>query len=590
MKEFIIGKTKIGGDNPCFIVAEIGINFDGKYEQAVKLIDIAKNAGCNAVKFQLFSADKMYTTKAGEYKKATGEKGDIFKLVKEAELPHLWIPKLKKYAEDNNLEFFLTVCDEDSADILENYGISAYKIASYEITHEALIRHVAKKKKPVLFSCGGASMEEIEDAVKIFKEEKNNNVALLHCIARYPAPLESLNLNIIRALEEKFPQLVIGYSDHSLDPISAPVAAVLLGAKIIEKHITLDRNLPGNDHYCAINPEELSLMVKATREAEEKMRKGMGVKIDKKLLGSMERETLKEERAIRDFAYRCIFAKKSIKKGQPFNKNNIVILRAGNQKRGLEPKYYDSLIKDYVAGRNIGQNESVKAEDIVPKIAAPKITVIVRAYNSENFIKKSINSILRQTINPDFYEILVIDDGSSDNTIKILKSYGRKITLVKQRHKGHIKALNSGIKKAKGENIILLDADDTFEPKILEKLIDILEKNNKAQFAYCDYYEIKDGRKKRVNLRNNIFNSVAGGIMFRKKILEEMGGYDESMVFPEYDLLIKIIKKHKGAHIPEPLFTYVRHGQSITANKETVKKGMNQLIKKYGDIKNIRRY
>lgn len=367
MKEFFIGKTKIGGNNPCFIVAEIGINFDGKLDQAFLLIDEAKTAGCDAVKFQLFKAEKMYTKKAGEYLKQSGEKGDIFKLVKTAEMPSGWIPKLKEYAENKGLEFFSTACDQESVDILEKYGVCAYKIASYEMTHEPLVRYIARKKKPVIFSCGASTIEEIENTLKIFKEEGNDKIALLHCIAKYPAPLESLNLNTIAYLKERFERLIIGYSDHSLDPVIAPSIAVYLGAKVLEKHITLDRNLPGRDHYCAINPKELSLMVKAIRETENKIKTGEKIEIDERVLGKKERKVFKDEEDIRSFAYRCIFAKKNIKKGELLNKDNIAVLRTGNQEKGLEPRYYDLLINGCVANKDITEDKSINKEDVILK-------------------------------------------------------------------------------------------------------------------------------------------------------------------------------------------------------------------------------
>lgn len=359
-KEFFIGKTKIGGSAPCFIVAEIGINFNGKYENAVKLIDGAAKAGCNAVKFQFFRAKKMYVKKAGDYLKTNGKKEDIFELVKSAELPENWIPKLKKYANDNGLEFFSTACDEESADILEKNNMPAYKIASYEITHIPLLRHIAKKGKPVIFSSAGATIEEIESALKVFEEEKNNEIVLMHCIGKYPAPLEDLNLNVINSLKKRFPEAVIGYSDHSLDPITAPRAAVSIGAKVIEKHITLDRNLPGNDNYCAIEPEELSLMVKAIRETEEEIKKGNKIKINPVVFGSSERKVYKGENYVRNFAYRCIFATKEIKTGELFTNDNTAVLRPGNVERGLEPKYYEILVNGCRAIKNIKKGEPIK--------------------------------------------------------------------------------------------------------------------------------------------------------------------------------------------------------------------------------------
>lgn len=366
MKEILIGKTKVGGDNPCFVTAEIGINFDGKYEQALKLIDVAADARCNAVKFQLFSATKMYAKNAGKHKNAKGEYDDIIEVVKKGELPVDWIPQLKKYAEEKGLEFFSTVCDEEKADVLEKYGVSAFKIASYEITHIPLLRHVARKKKPIIFSCGGAEIKEISEALDVFKEEGNNEIALLHCVAQYGAELESLNLGIITTLKSAFPDIIIGYSDHSSDSIVAPKTAVALGAKIIEKHITLDRNLPGPDHSFALNPDELKLMVKTIRKTEEKIKKGEEIEIDSKILGSSERKTFEQEKD-REFTYRCVFAKKNIKKGDLFSQNNIAVLRPGENKRGLEPKYYELLIRGYRATRDIAENKSLTWDDVLLK-------------------------------------------------------------------------------------------------------------------------------------------------------------------------------------------------------------------------------
>jgi len=177
--------------------------------------------------------------------KLPGEKKDIIKIIKDSELPTDWIPKLRDYANAKNVEFFSTVCDEASGDILENYNADAYKFASYAITHIPLLRHIAKKKRPIIISCGGAKLQEVAEAIEIFEQCGNNEIVLMHCIGQYPAPLDGLNLNVIKMLQLAFPDIVIGYSDHSSEPKDAPIAAVALGAKVIEKHITLDRNLPG---------------------------------------------------------------------------------------------------------------------------------------------------------------------------------------------------------------------------------------------------------------------------------------------------------------------------------------------------------
>ena len=366
-KEFIIGKTKVGAKNPCFIIAEIGINFNCNFENALKLIDAAANAKCNAVKFQLFSAEKMYIPGAGEDKSGNGRKKDIYKIVKEGELPVAWIPKLKEYANKKGLEFICTACDEDGADTLEKYGTDAFKIASYEITHIPLLRHIAKKNKPVIFSCGGSVIKEVCEATEIFEKENNNQAALLHCVSNYGAEPSLLNLNVISMFKSAFPNFVIGYSDHSADPVKAPVAAIGLGAKIIEKHITLNKKMPGPDHFFALEPKELELMVKAVRKAEARIKKGAKVEISSELLGTTERKTYEQEAIPRSFAFRCIFAIKNIKKGEIFNKNNIAVLRPGNEKRGLDPKYFEILTDGHRATRDIFQHKSIAWDDVLLK-------------------------------------------------------------------------------------------------------------------------------------------------------------------------------------------------------------------------------
>lgn len=369
MNEVQIGNKKVGGSNPCFIVAEIGINFDGKYEQALKLIDAAANAGCDAVKFQLFKAEKMYTENAGKYKIATGEKQDIIPIVKDGELPHTWIPDLKKYANSKNLVFFSSVCDEHSADVLEANNGAAYKMTSYGVTHIPLMKYAARKKKPVIFSCGGATLQETAEALYAIKGEGNNQIVLMHCIAKYPCPLNSVNLNVIKTLQFAFPDIVIGYSDHSSEPIEAPCAAAALGAKMIEKHITLDRKLPGPDHSFALDPTELKQMVSEIRKTEEMMKQGKKINIDPQLLGSSERKTYDIEKSVREFAFRTIFAIKNIKKGDALTKENIAVLRPGEKKRGLEPKYYGLLTEDggCCATKNIPLGKSIQWDDVLSR-------------------------------------------------------------------------------------------------------------------------------------------------------------------------------------------------------------------------------
>ena len=366
-KEFKIGRTKVGGNNPVFIVAEIGINFNGKYENAIRLIDVAAESGCSAVKFQFFSAKKMYTSKAGDDKSGKDRKKNIYQIVKDAELPKNWIPKLKKYANKKGLEFFATVCDEEGADILDEYKADAYKIASYEITHVPLLRYDATKGKPIILAGAPPEKTHIADPLEVFREEKNYQIALLHCVAEYGAKTNSLNLDVISTFKKVFPNVVIGYSDHSSDPIVAPRSAVVLGAKIIEKHITLDKDMPGPDHFFALEPKELNLMVKIIRKTEKEIQQGLYIDISNEVLGVSERKTYDNEKGPRKFAYRCVFAIKDIKKNEKFTKKNIAVLRPGNQDNGLDPKYYELLLNGYRATKDIKINKSIIWNDILSK-------------------------------------------------------------------------------------------------------------------------------------------------------------------------------------------------------------------------------
>lgn len=339
--EFSIGNRKIGGDNPCFIIAEIGINHNGIFENAIKMIDAAKEAGCDAVKFQVFKAEKMYSKKAGNIK-FNSLVYPIYERVKSFELPPEWIPKLRGYCYRKEIIFFSSVCDEKSADLIDKY-VGCFKLTSYSINHFTLQTHVAKKGKPVIFSTGGAELREVKEALENMKKD-NNKLAVLQCTIKYPCPLKDANLNVIRLFNKIFPGCVIGYSDHTAHPTKAPVAAVALGAKIIEKHITLDKKMKGPDHSFALEPMELKRMVVAIRETERKMKNKEKISIDKKLLGYKNKETTKCERYLREFAYSKIFAVKNIKKGEMFTENNAAVLRKSNFKGGLDPKHYEKII------------------------------------------------------------------------------------------------------------------------------------------------------------------------------------------------------------------------------------------------------
>ena len=244
MSKMRIGSRVLGGGASVFVIAEIGINHDNKIDQALKLIDMASDARCDAVKFQLFRAEKMYVKGAGKYKTASKGSRDIIDIIRDNELPHEWLPQLRERAHDKNLAFIVTACDESSVDILDAAEVDAFKVASYAITHLPLLKHIASKGKPMLVSTGGAKLSEVAEAVETLKKNGQEDIVLNHCIAKYPCKLNDSNLRIIETLKSAFPELVIGYSDHTEEPAPAAKAAVLLGASSIEKHITLSRSLP----------------------------------------------------------------------------------------------------------------------------------------------------------------------------------------------------------------------------------------------------------------------------------------------------------------------------------------------------------
>ncbi len=218
-----------------------------------------------------------------------------------------------------------------------------------------------------------------------------------------------------------------------------------------------------------------------------------------------------------------------------------------------------------------------------------KITIIIRMYNSQNTIRRAIESALNQTLNSTEYSVLVIDDGSKDNSTEIVTEY-KDIDLLVIPHRGSIGALNLGIKRSKTPYVIYLDSDDWFEKDILELMYNQFLIDPELHFVYSDYYEVSNGIKIVVSTKDNIFNTLAAGILFSKKMLLSFGLYDESLIFPEYDLLMKLLPSVKKAHLSKPLYNYFRHPSSISANRQNVRRGLHQLYEKYGKILPIRNY
>ncbi|MEN4018365.1 MAG: pseudaminic acid synthase [Methanobacterium sp.] len=335
--DFKIDKRKIGENNPVFIIAELSANHLGNFDLAVDTIKAIKESGADAIKMQTYSPDTLTIDCNDKYfkiKQDTLWDGSTFyDLYKDAYMPWEWQPKLKKIAEKLGLIVFSSPFDKTSVDFLENMDMPSYKIASFEITDIPLIEYVASTGKPVIISTGIAELCDIELAVNTCKKEGNDQIALLKCTSSYPAPLEEINLNTIPNLKETF-NTVVGLSDHTRGN-SVPIASVALGAKIIEKHFILDRNLGGPDAEFSLEPEEFKVMVKSVREVE-------------KALGKVSYELTEKTKSSREFS-RSLFVVEDVEKGDKFTENNVKSIRPGF---GLHPKYLKDIIGK-TAGKDI---------------------------------------------------------------------------------------------------------------------------------------------------------------------------------------------------------------------------------------------
>jgi len=329
MKGIRIGERIIGKGQPCYIIAEAGVNHNGDIRLAKKLVKAAAKAGADAVKFQTFSADSIATKTAGKaaYQKRTSDASESqYEMLKRLELPREAFRILADYASKCKIEFLSSPFDLKSAELLESIGIRAFKIPSGEITNIPLLEQVGKYKKPVILSTGMAEMDEIREGISAVRRGGAKEIILLHCVTSYPAPLESANLLMIPTLEREF-DLPAGFSDHT-EGVLASMLARALGACMIEKHFTLDRELPGPDHKASLAPDELADLVQKVRLAESAMGDG------KKHIG-------KTEAAIRKIARKSLVAAAAIPKGARITREMIEMKRPGT---GIETKQLGEVI------------------------------------------------------------------------------------------------------------------------------------------------------------------------------------------------------------------------------------------------------
>lgn len=357
----------VGGDAPILIVAECGINHNGSLDMALRMVEAASAAGAGAMKFQLFRAEGMYTPRAGMYRTATGDLVPIYELMREVELPLDWLPHLSRTCRDHGVDFIMTVCDEWCVAQMDEVDFDVYKIASYEIEHLPMLAEIARRDKPIFLSTGAATMAEVEEAMAVLSPDGTRPIGLFQCTAKYPAPEESLNLAVMRTFAQTFPNAIPGFSDHSRDPLKAPVQAVVHGARVIEKHFTLDRNLPGADHSFAVEPEDMRNLVAAVREAEARLERGSPepeVAVDPLLAGDGVKRVEPVESGLRGFATRGVFSIADIEPGERFSPRNLRVLRPGELPQGLHPRHYAELVAGGVAARDIPAWTGLQADDV----------------------------------------------------------------------------------------------------------------------------------------------------------------------------------------------------------------------------------
>lgn len=314
-----IGKQIIGSQSPCYIIAEAGSNHNRDFDTALKLVDAAVNAGADAVKFQIFSADTIYSKKTPmasylKKKKLAQANETLYDVIKKLEIPRHWTSDLMKYCREKGIAFLSTPFDLAAVDELEQAGVEAYKVASFEITHLPMLKKISATGKPIILSTGMANLEDIEVALDTIHRGGNSEVALLHCAIAYPPRYEDINLRAMDTLRQAF-QVPVGFSDHTMGHIT-DVAAVARGAAIIEKHFTLSRNQAGPDHPFSLEPEELKKMVEAIRQTEQ-------------LLGSPIKRPTQAEAELHRIGRRSLVAACDIAKGTVISEEMITVKRPG---------------------------------------------------------------------------------------------------------------------------------------------------------------------------------------------------------------------------------------------------------------------
>jgi len=318
--------------NRTFIIAEAGVNHGGNLDTAIQMVDVAVAAGADAVKFQTFKAEKVITTsapKADYQRQTTGSDESQQEMVRKFELDEFAHERLLRYCNEKEILFLSSPFDLDSIDLLNSLGMEIFKIPSGEITNLPYLRKLGALRKKLIMSTGMADLGEIEDALVVLMQSgtARGAITVLHCNTEYPTPFEDVNLRAMVTIETAFLGIQVGYSDHTLG-IEVPIAAVALGATVIEKHFTLDRTMKGPDHRASLEPDELKAMVTAIRNIEKAM--GHGIK-----------KPSPSELKNREIVRKSIVASRDIEKGEILSSDNTSVKRPGT---GISPMHWDEVI------------------------------------------------------------------------------------------------------------------------------------------------------------------------------------------------------------------------------------------------------
>lgn len=348
MKTIKIDGKLIGGDNPCYTIAEAGANHDGELSKALKLIDAAKAAKAGSIKFQTYKAEKLVTKTAPKYwddDNPNETQYDVFK--KLDSLKNEEWKQIFEYAQEKKITCFSTPFDEKSVDLLYSMKVPAFKIASADITHIPLIKHIAAKHLPIFISTGMADEKDVKDAISAIEDAGNNDIIIMHCMTSYPTKPEDANLEMIQTLIHKFPEYVIGYSDHTIGT-TVPVCSIFYGSKCIEKHFTFDSHLTESpDHKLSLDQGGFTKMVNGLRIAEISKGKSFRIAFDS------EAEAVK-------YARRSIVSTRKISQGTKITKEMLAIKRPGT---GISPKFLTKVIGT-IAVKDIDEDVPIKQDHI----------------------------------------------------------------------------------------------------------------------------------------------------------------------------------------------------------------------------------